>query len=83
MARYGAYRGGYRFAYNQKFAGDQRALQGSVPARLGRVPVPAENARDVVDFCFEAVRRFVGNAEQADDITVLAIRRGADLAGKQ
>ncbi len=37
---------------------------------------PAESARSVVDFCFDAVRGFVGNAEQADDITVLAIRRG-------
>ncbi len=42
---------------------------------------PAASARDVVDLCFEAVRRFVGNAEQADDITVLAIRRGSTLPG--
>ena len=40
---------------------------------------PADSARTVVDFCFEAVRRFVGNAEQADDIAVLAIRRGVGL----
>jgi serine phosphatase RsbU (regulator of sigma subunit) len=38
---------------------------------------PGQNARTVVDACFDAVRRFVGNAEQADDITVLAIRRAA------
>lgn len=38
---------------------------------------PAHSARTVVDFCFDAVRRFVGDAEQADDITVLAIRRAA------
>jgi sigma-B regulation protein RsbU (phosphoserine phosphatase) len=37
--------------------------------------ISAGNARLVVDACFEAVRRFVGDAEQADDITVLAVRR--------
>jgi adenylate cyclase len=40
---------------------------------------PAQSAKTVVDFCFDAVGRFVGKAEQADDITVLAIRRGTDL----
>jgi adenylate cyclase len=40
---------------------------------------PGASARTVVDSCFEAVSRFVGTAEQADDITVLAIRRGAGL----
>jgi sigma-B regulation protein RsbU (phosphoserine phosphatase) len=39
---------------------------------------PAQSAKTVVDFCFDAVGRFVGKAEQADDITVLAIRRGTD-----
>jgi adenylate cyclase len=43
--------------------------------------IPAESAKTVVDFCFDAVGRFVGDAEQADDITVLAIRRGADQTG--
>lgn len=38
--------------------------------------LPGDSAKAIVDSCFEAVRRFVGNAEQADDITVLAIRRG-------
>ena len=36
---------------------------------------PAHSARTVVDFCFDAVRRFVSGADQADDIAVLAIRR--------
>ncbi len=35
---------------------------------------PADDAKAVVDACFDAVGRFVGDAEQADDITVLAIR---------
>ena len=39
---------------------------------------PAATARSAVDAAFDDVRRFVGGAEQADDITVLAIRR---LAG--
>jgi serine phosphatase RsbU (regulator of sigma subunit)/CHASE2 domain-containing sensor protein len=39
---------------------------------------PGQSARTVVDACFDAVRRFVGKAEQADDITVLAIRRGKE-----
>jgi adenylate cyclase len=36
---------------------------------------PAEHAKAVVDACFDAVGRFVRDAEQADDITLLAIRR--------
>jgi sigma-B regulation protein RsbU (phosphoserine phosphatase) len=46
-------------------------------ARLSAVlsSTPVDSARSIVDLCFEAVRRFVGSAEQADDITVLAIRR--------
>jgi adenylate cyclase len=39
----------------------------------------AHSARTVVEFCFDEVRRFAGSAEQADDITVLAIRRGEGL----
>ena len=42
---------------------------------------PTASARNLVDRCFEAVRRFIGNAEQADDITVLAIRRGSASPG--
>jgi serine phosphatase RsbU (regulator of sigma subunit) len=33
------------------------------------------HAQAVVDSCFEALRRFAGDTEPADDITVLAIRR--------
>jgi serine phosphatase RsbU (regulator of sigma subunit) len=36
--------------------------------------ISPDHARAVVDACFEAVGRFVGGAEQADDITLLAIR---------
>ena len=45
--------------------------------RLGAVlaTVPAETAGGVVRAVFEDVRRFAGQAEQADDITLLAIRR--------
>ncbi|MGH7061459.1 MAG: PP2C family protein-serine/threonine phosphatase, partial [Stellaceae bacterium] len=42
---------------------------------------PGQSARTVVDACFDAVSRFVGKAEQADDITVLAIRRGGEPQG--
>ena len=47
-------------------------------ARLSLIlsELPGNSSKAIVDSCFEAVRRFVGNAEQADDITVLAIRRG-------
>jgi serine phosphatase RsbU (regulator of sigma subunit)/CHASE2 domain-containing sensor protein len=38
---------------------------------------PAENAQSVVVSAFADVRRFAGDAEQADDITLLAIRRVA------
>ncbi|HEX3863246.1 MAG TPA: CHASE2 domain-containing protein [Stellaceae bacterium] len=38
----------------------------------------AKTAQTAVDGTFSAVRRFVGSAEQADDITVLAIRRTPD-----
>jgi len=46
---------------------------------LGRVSTAlqaatAAEAKSVVDLCFTAVGGFVGDAEQADDITVLAIR---------
>jgi serine phosphatase RsbU (regulator of sigma subunit) len=36
-----------------------------------------QGTRTLVDACFDDVRRFVGNAEQADDITVLALSRRA------
>jgi adenylate cyclase len=38
---------------------------------------PAERAERVVLIAFDDVRRFAGDAEQADDITLLAIRRGS------
>jgi adenylate cyclase len=41
---------------------------------------PATDARITVDACFEAVRQFVGEAEQTDDITILAIRLSANAA---
>ncbi len=46
---------------------------------LGRISdtlkeTEASDARSTVDACFAAVARFVGDAEQADDITMLAIR---------
>ncbi|MGE5270814.1 MAG: CHASE2 domain-containing protein [Thiohalocapsa sp.] len=41
-----------------------------------------ESAQAIVDACFEAVQRFAGNAEQADDITVLAIRRDVPAVGQ-
>ena len=37
--------------------------------------VPAETAEDAVSLVFDDVRRFAVGAEQADDITVLALRR--------
>jgi serine phosphatase RsbU (regulator of sigma subunit) len=35
----------------------------------------ATNAREAIDLVFDDVRRFVGAAEPADDITLLAVRR--------
>ena len=45
-------------------------------ARLERVlaTTPASGAKAVVDFVREDVRRFAAGAEQADDITLLAVR---------
>jgi len=40
--------------------------------------IPADHARTVVDGCFDAVGAFVKDAEQADDITVLALRLDAE-----
>jgi serine phosphatase RsbU (regulator of sigma subunit) len=37
--------------------------------------LPAGGARAVVDTTFDDVRHFAGEAEPADDITLLAIRR--------
>jgi serine phosphatase RsbU (regulator of sigma subunit) len=47
------------------------------PRRLSAAleTVPMDHARSVVDACFKSVQQFVRDAEQADDITVLAIRR--------
>ena len=40
---------------------------------------PAKDARDLVTGIFDDVRRFVGEAEAADDITVLALRRAVNV----
>lgn len=53
--------------------GGELYSSGRVTAALKTAP--ADEAKSVVDACFEAVGRFVGDAEQADDITLLAIRR--------
>ena len=37
--------------------------------------LPATDARAAVDAAFDDVRQFAGEAEPADDITLLAIRR--------
>jgi len=45
-------------------------------ARLERLlaTAPMTSARSVVDFVRDDVRRFAAGAEQADDITLLAVR---------
>jgi len=42
---------------------------------------PAKDARDLVTAVFEDVRHFVGQAEPADDITLLALRRAVRASG--
>lgn len=49
------------------------------PARLAialAAAAPGGDATSVVDACFATLHRFVGDAEPADDVTVLAIRLG-------
>ena len=52
----------------------QSALYSS--ARLGRLlaSAPAAGAKAVIDFVRDDVHRFAAGAEQADDITLLAVR---------
>ncbi|HEX3861146.1 MAG TPA: CHASE2 domain-containing protein [Stellaceae bacterium] len=55
----------------QDAAGELYSLGRVTEALQAASPTPAQA---VVDACFDAVGRFVGDAEQADDITLLAIR---------
>jgi serine phosphatase RsbU (regulator of sigma subunit)/CHASE2 domain-containing sensor protein len=57
-----------------------RALYGRKRLTEALERAPTGDIRNLVAAIFEDVRRFVGKAEQADDVTVLALRR-ANAAG--
>ena len=57
-----------------------RALYGRNRLAKALASAPTGDARNLVAAVIDDVRRFIGEAEQADDVTVLALRR-ADTAG--
>jgi serine phosphatase RsbU (regulator of sigma subunit) len=58
-----------------------RALYGRNRLAETLAKVPTGDIRKLVGAIFDDVRRFVGKAEQADDLTVLALRRADDAGG--
>jgi serine phosphatase RsbU (regulator of sigma subunit) len=59
----------------------EHALYGHNRLAKALAKAPTNDARNLVAAVIDDVRRFVGEAEQADDVTVLALRRANGAAG--
>jgi len=59
----------------------ENALYGHNRLAKALAKAPTNDARNLVAAVIDDVRRFVGGAEQADDVTVLALRRANGAAG--